>query len=838
MKKFYSIFLGAVFSLLAVSCFPETEQDNWTPGEPEDAFCYGVYFPVQEASGAHTYDPEMDRSVTITVSRANTSGAITVPFTTTVSADGVFQFGTIAFVDGQQETTLTVRFDEAEVGTTYSFSVQLDDSFVAHYGTGATAFDFSVLIVSWLTFNNPVTGEPAAITINEGWWNEVHMGKLMYYEVNGVRTCILSSTEEGNGIWGDAVDATLQFTWYTKNNNNEGNNLLEVPKQYFGFDYSDWGSKPVGEAVNPVYVYDYYWYWIERGESLGSWLDFASTYGNPDGNYPVGYYDGNGGFYFTLRYYIPGLGGFSSDPYEFVALADGFTRVDYSLAIAQSGVSNAGKVPVSFTLGADVAKVVYDFKEGELSNINTERAISELKADSENAVTATGVYAFELEKTGVYTLVAAAVDAEGNIQNSASTLVTYTAAADVEEKATVINGGIGTAEKYVPQGVNPDTAVEVYIYGTDIVEAKFAVFSMIDLVGDAAGCQAALLASKPVKADVIDLINGDGYVDVVTGLLPGTEYYLMVYANNGYTETVELFGSATTTGDPLMIYQSFSAADINDDLLPEASEGYFGTYNYYAVDFFNSETGLRDYIGKVTIADSEVPDSDVDDYGLKSEYVEIGGMFAAEADYFKFDDTQLWEYYGGVLYNLDAVGQQLGAAAGGQYYAQLFVLSEAGSIYRNYASMLMAGFVDEGYIAFCSSELYNDGTLGENGLFLRFYSDDAYSTVAGNVSAYYDILLVDPAVDDNGIAPAAVNAQKAKLRSIANDIQEAPANCVESPRGRVRSIIDKYNKAPKANTIVVGVKGDRPVKDATVKSVTYLGKSTSRSISTNEPRFF
>ena len=826
MKKFYSIFLGAVFSLLAVSCFPETEQDNWTPGATDDAFCYGVYFPVQEASGAHTYDPEMDRSVTITVSRANTSGAITVPFTTTVSADGVFQFGTIAFVDGQQETTLTVRFDEAEVGTTYSFSVQLDDSFVAHYGTGANAFDFSVLIVSWLTFNNPVTGEPAAITINEGWWNEVHMGKLMYYEVNGVRTCILSSTEEGNGIWGDAVDATLQFTWYTKDNNAEGNNLLEVPKQYFGFDYDDWASKPVGEATYPIYVYDYYWYHIERATSgidQFTWMEFAKKYGNPDGGYPIGYYDGNGGFYFNLRYYIPGLGGFSPDPYEFVALADGFTRVDYSLEMAQAGVPNAGKVPVSFTLGADVAKVVYDFKEGELSNINTERAISELKADSENAVTATGVYEFELEKTGVYTLVAAAVDAGGKIQNSASTLITYTAAADAEEKATVISGGISSAEKYVPQGVNPDTSLEVYIYGTDIVDAKFAVFSMLDIVGDAAGCQATLLASKSVKAEVIDLINGDGYVDVVTGLLPGTEYYLMVYASNGYTETVKLYGSATTSGDPLPIYQTFTIDSYDATYELENAAAWLGTWNYYAVDYYGA-TGLREYLGKVNITASETPTEGPDDDGYYDEYVVVDGLFpnaVVDGPAYGYETGNCkveMDVYAGAMYafaatTLDGVCtiHTYAKAAGGFYNGVTYYAAFIPVLDGYYAMVDVAGSQYD----FCGLRV------------IQTYVWDAF----------YDMLLIDPAKDD--LAPSSVKVAVDNARKLYKESAAEFDNAVMSPKGRVSAIAESYKEkmnSVRAYNTVAGVKGERPVKSATVKSVTYRGVSTSRSISNEETR--
>ena len=128
MKKFYTIVLGIIVSLSAVSCLEE-KQEPWTPGPQEDANNYGVFFPVQDASGAHTYDPDMATNVKITVSRTNTSGAIEVPFTSSVSEEGIFNFGTINFADGQSETTLTVNFPTAKQGTTYSFSIQIDPAY-------------------------------------------------------------------------------------------------------------------------------------------------------------------------------------------------------------------------------------------------------------------------------------------------------------------------------------------------------------------------------------------------------------------------------------------------------------------------------------------------------------------------------------------------------------------------------------------------------------------------------------------------------------------------------------------------------------------------------------
>lgn len=831
MKKFINIlFAISVAAFAAVSCSTK-EQEPYAPGDPEVAGCYGVYFPTQEASGSHVYSPVQDPVIEIKVARQNTSGSITVPVLTEFSEDGIFTMSPVTFADGQAETSFNVSFPAAEEGKTYTASIWLEDNnYVAKYSDKPIGIDFSVMRVEMLTLKDE-SGKETTVTfnVNSNFLEDQDIerpytitGKIEYYEVDGVRYC---KTVTENGIWGNGKE--LEFNWYPSVAYGEEGQyqVLEVPFQSTGYSV----AVEDGGPEFPVDAMDYYYYFTVANPQSAlvgkSFLDFVSQYGS---SYALSYYDRHGGFYFYNIFNITGSGYWYGAPTNDIeAIAAGYTRTDFTLEIEQAGVAVEDEVPVEFKLGPDVAKVVYNFMEGTLSAIQTENAIAALDPKAESEVTESGVYTFALDSTGVYTLVAIAVDAEGKVQNSASAPITYLASEDAEDYAVNVHAGVSTAEEYVPQGINPESALEVYIYGKDLTTVKFGLFSYLDLVSDYEGCLAAVQASNPVSAATLEAINGEGYVDVVKNLLPGTEYYMVVYASNGYAETIDLYGPATTLGDPLPIYQNFDQSSIDDDLLPETSEGYFGKYNFYAVNFFDNETGLREYASKVTIADSEVPDSEVDEDGLKSEYVEISGMFAAAAEDFGFDDTQLWEYYGGVLYNLGAEGQLLGKTEGG-YYAQLFVLTDAGSIYRGYASMLLGGFVDDGYIAFMSSELYNGGTLGENGLFLRFYNDDAYSSVAGNVDAWTDLLLVDETKDDNGLAPKGVAPKKAQLRALNNKLQEPRTNFVETPRGYIRSIIDKYNKSVKASGVVAGVKGGEcPMNTATVKSVKYVGPVAS-----------
>jgi hypothetical protein len=829
MKKlFYIISLIAVATITAVSC--QQKEEPHQPGPAENPGCYGVFFPSQAASGDHIFNPTQEKSLDITLKRTNTSGSITVPVKASFSEDGVFSVGEAIFADGQEETTFTVRFDNAKEGVTYKASFEIDDnSYASLYNSNPIALDFSVMCVEMKYFKaDESQAEPTVVHWEQPWWGESVDTYIKYYEVDGVRTCFtetLTSTHkykgeyyDGFGFWGAAGgegEGEWSFIWYPNAKDDDGNQYIHLLSQYTGYHH--------GSYDTDVWVYDGYGMDADySGASLGSFLDEIKA-----GHYNYSYYDGNGGFYlYTEWYYMTGVGGWHVATIDNYGIAEGFVRVDYSIEVEQAGVSENGEVPVAFKLGADVAKVVCNFAEGSLTPTQIGNVAATLSADDPNALTdGPGVYSLNLGTTGTYTLVAGTFDDKGNLQEVASCGIIYLAAEDIDEYEVNVSGGLGSAAKYAASGISTDTALEFFVYGMDITDAKVGAFTLADLYADYDGCVAKLMASKSLSAAAIEAINGSGYVDVFTNLLPGTEYYMLVYASNGFAETVRIFGSECTTGDPLPIYRNFSVNDINPELLPATSEGYFGTYNFYGINYFDNETGLREYVGKVTIADSEVPDSEPDDDGLIDEYVEISGIFADAASKYGFDDTQLWDFYNGVLYNLAEEGQQLGAAAGGAYYAQLFVFaSEAGGIYRGYPSMLIAGFVDDGYIAFASSELYNSGTLGEDGLFLRFYSDEAYSSVAGNVDAFTDLLLVDPAKDDNGVAPKGVAARQAQLRGIQKDIQEPRTNYVQTTRAYIRSIIDKHNKSVNIYNSVAGVKGGTlPIREVNVKSVTYTG---------------
>ncbi len=99
----------------------------------------------------------------------------------------------------------------------------------------------------------------------------------------------------------------------------------------------------------------------------------------------------------------------------------------------------------------------------------------------------------------------------------------------------------------------------------------------------------------------------------------------------------------------------------------------------------------------------------------------------------------------------------------------------------NYASAFIP--VADGYYAFVDCSRY---ASSYNFCGIGLYSD------AGWIARIWDPLLVDPDVDDNGVAPEAAKASKALFQDVVSHHKE---NFVETEKGRIMSIIDEYKTA-------------------------------------------
>ena len=169
----------------------------------------------------------------------------------------------------------------------------------------------------------------------------------------------------------------------------------------------------------------------------------------------------------------------------------------------------------------------------------------------------------ELEETGIYTLIAVGLDADGNTHGYKSYEISYVKADD--ERPVILNIGIGSAGKYVPKGFSTDNTVEIYAYGEEISDMKIAVVQAADLNANLDKCIKTLMSSKSVADETLKLINSEGYAGPVTGLLPGTEYYLIAYASNGYEYRYFVSEeSVLTTGEPVKTTAKIGEVKLRD----------------------------------------------------------------------------------------------------------------------------------------------------------------------------------------------------------------------------------------------------------------------------------
>lgn len=793
MKKLINILsIAAVASLTVLSCQKEQEVNPRTPSPAEVAGCYGVYFPVQEASGDHVFNPTQDPELEITVARTNDSGAITVPIKATYSEDGIFVPQDIQFADGQKETTIKVRFDKAKEGVNYKASFTIEDGqYASLYNSNPISIDFSIMRVEMLYFLNPKTNEKAVFTFTQDWWGETAYCYIKYYEVDGIRTCFTETfghlyngaAYDTPGFFGTGADYEWTFYWYVKSN-------------YIRMAVNNTGYHPSSYDAD-VYALDYYYF--DNGDETGAdFLDYADE--NSD---VVSYYDGNGGFYLSMRsYYMFGIGGWNPGEYDVVGVAEGFTRVDYSFEV-ETGLTEDGEVPVLFTAGADVVSARLAAYEGtltptqvankvaEIVESQTATVFSDFEWDEDDEVNY-GSTSIAMEETGVYTLVAVALDKDGNAQNSASAEFTYVSAEN--PVPVVISCGLEKTGKYAKEGFTTENSLEVYIYGEEIVDVKAAVFKYVDIASKGVeGIVEELMDAESLPAAAIEKINGTGYVDVVGGLIPGTEFYLVVWASNGYEQTVILSEGATTDGDPLPIYQDYDVSDYYaDGALPNREAIVGTTWNYYALDWYGS-LGLREYLGKVKITASPTETEGPDDYGLYDEYVLLDGLFPnalVDGPYYGYDVGDCiveFDVYDGIIYSCSKTTfdgkssiNHYSAGLGGWYnatYYSAFVPVADGY----YAFMDVSG---QGY-DFCGIRIVNE------------YVWDAF----------LNLLLIDPAKDDNGVAPAAVQAKVAAAQKKMNDIASASKNFVETEKGRIHSIIEKYNNTANNFFAPAGLEG-------------------------------
>lgn len=737
MKKlFYILTVGVLFSVVACN-----EKEVYTPGEPDLDGCYGVYFPEQDAATTHYFDPAGEKSVTVQVKRTNAEGAVNVPFVLVGENTDMFSVSDIQFKNGEEETTFTVTLkNDAEEAVSYPLTIEITDpAYASKYSANNAFFSMEAMIVVWESMG---TFE----LVTDGYWGEGFTFDIIYYDLDGVRYCKSQNERdrhalgdggisEDGGFWGTGPEFELNFEWYTKIQNADGYDVVGLPCNDMGYPHASYGTR--------YYSDDFYKYKLWEDPSLETYNTLGEFLAeNEPGSLKVCYYDPRGELHFYNNVIVT-AGSFGA--FDLIALKEGYTPPDYSLEI-NADVSAGGVTPITLVTGSDIASVSYAVYEGALGKAVVGDHVAAIVKGTEEATAlpieeSPSLLEITLEETGEYTILVIPANEAGDFIEDKYAYATFGFLAEGDEDPVVADAGLETLSgKYIPQGYNPDTALEYWAYGENIVLAKLGLFAYSDIADASADEIFSYVKAKgdPFDAEALEAMNDEGFSIIISNLLPGTEYYAISYFSNGYEETWTV-ASAYTTGDPLPIYQQFDYTSYVDELEPENKSALIGTWNYYAVEYVTNKTGLRKYLGKVVIKNSETPDEGPDDYGLYDEYVTISGLGASiMSEKGVKDDSMEADLYGGCLYfpidNSDASKN-----------AVYTMSADGGGYNATYVSYFIP--VMDGYWALVSSSRYASS-----------YNFTGIGWALGDelVSWFYDLLLVDPEKDENGMAPAGV----------------------------------------------------------------------------------
>ena len=544
MKKLSKyIFTLAALALASTACVKEEEYQK---GQSDLEGCYGVYFPVQETQ--YVVDPDSDPVQTLTAVRTNVDGDITVPVVLSTSADGVLELSPIEFVDGQAETTFTVSYPKAEIGTKYTMSLTIEDPlYASNYLDGATSLDISVIRERWISL-----GEAQFL---DGWFGIGAKTEILQNELTPTRFRIMDPYA---AYWAS-----------------EGVTPKDAPAEYFEIRVLKvgdvlWPGKEYETKItlSNLILYDaictgYYdstnggtHHYYHPNNFAATEAESAWTY-----NCVLGYQE-NGlptAFQIAPFVYMPGVGGwnYSTEPLVTIVFP-GAVLVDYSFSVEADYTVN-GVTPLSFELGVDIETVKYVVAAGELGLSAVKELLAGIKdgtaenvetisgdqiiLDEENAVKYATV-GLTCPESGEYTVVAVGFDKEGTAQAEQSVVFDYVAATDdsyaVDYTVEVTDTPSRFAEKY-----NSSNSFSFLIYGgKDLTDLKLGVYNTSDV--ETYGIDAVvadLRSGDSVSEETLALVNSlVGYNDLMTGLKPETSYTFVVWGTNGmqtkvFTET-------------------------------------------------------------------------------------------------------------------------------------------------------------------------------------------------------------------------------------------------------------------------------------------------------------
>ncbi len=746
MKTLKSLLYVLLATFLFAGC---TDDDTVGVGEQENPDCYGVYFPSQTNAGNVELDPSAAPELTFTARRTRSEDAITVPVVIKASED-IFTATAIEFADGQEETTFTISFPDAEIGTPYSCEVQIEDpAYAPIYGERATGFSFSVTRIEWVLVTGP-NGE------TKGKWRDDLFSSLFNLPGTsyGEKEVEIYERADRPGYYRikDIYDADYI-------------NVL------FGGNYG--GFTPtytILDATNPDMIY-LPEQWTGRYVGSDGVLGFASNVSQNGFRNGSDYGTNENG---VITFPANGvLVNFDSDPEDwYYGNGSGMLRImlpgskayDYTLSLT-AGEPADGKVGIGVRFGADVAKVKYAFYTGSTNDATVGVRGEEIaNGEIESAeLTEAGTVEAQFDATGAYSMVAVAYNAQGAASGSAYANFGYVAPGDEEAQAVVMTVLTELTNEYAAQGITKENSIKVIMYGQNIVSGYYALVSTASIAGltEEQLLQALPSAGDAFTEEELEDVNGAGWVDTFIRLSKGTSYTMLVSVNNGYYTKLYAV-EQTTQGDPDPLDVHYTADDLIDYVSKEDLLG--KTWDYYAVLPQDKEDPVnRWYLGPVTFTENTTDDVEGEDY------ITAQGMTGLASALEGGDDSWpvLWDngfIYPKAMHSFNKFQSY--------YVTNLWTWEEDPKGLHQIDYALVGAYVGDGLVALVGNNNYAAEGYTFNGVYFGAFNDAEFTDQVGYLDVHQYMLLADPAIYPT---PSAASSAVAK----AGKALHRPTNFVE-----------------------------------------------------------
>lgn len=842
MKKYLKYILLAAITFGFAACVEE----EWKPGELDLYGCHEVFFPQDQAKDFTIEPADASKPMTFTIERVESDYEAEVPYELISSEEGFFELDeeTIYFDEGQTKTTFRVRIaGDYELGKKYTCTIKVTDpQYVSQYSLSSGELSFSVTVMGWnyvgkgLWRDDLFSGFASAIG-----------AKLV--EPNHEKEVDIYERADLKGYYKIEKIYTADFMSYMADGNSDN------AKAYESFC----PAEPIYvNAVNPEKIYiDIQFAFYDPSNQYGDiWIasDVDEVMGAGYGNGRYGKQK-NGVITFPkegLVAYVPAANGmaYANTAGKHRIVLPGSKPYDCTLSLDFTPAEN-GVLPVEFILGPDVAKVNYKVYEGHLNDVELVSKLEEVKAGTDvKVLTESGVYDFTSEKSALYTMVACSFDAEGNYHEYDVIKFGYDTVDD--PKDVDIHLGLIVSDKHALTGMTAENSMEFYLYGSDIKEARAAIFKKSQYADFKENIEYNVQYNPAYALDryQLDSLNKVGFSGLVGNLDAGMEYCLIVYADNGYHSGF-FTATATTEGVYNLMKTEFDIFDLPERLQPATHDDYLKEWEIWSLDPYTAINWSRVRRGTAKFSDATDVMYDEDrnitkdpakaDYIM--DYLSLSGMHKNVSDVLGIEDAIDFEYYEGFVYSLmtplpktvlksDHVekgdnGQDVVVNSKGTtvYPTNAYLFFYDGMLNANLENgAMLGGFVTEekDVIAFIGNPSSSIGSYGFSyvAMQLCYFLSETYegdgALISTDCHAYP--LLIKPGSKyasapeeelSSFAAPAACNA-------VSLELQKGRRNYVETESGYIKSTIDMVRESMPHNYMenIIPIKGARDVKAA------------------------